>query len=411
MQRRVVITGLGVISPIGLNTAEFLNSLKAGTSGVSRISYFDVTNFPVQIGAEVKGFNPVDHFSQKEARRLDKFVQYALVATKEALNDAGLNPADAANRFGVVVGSGIGGLETLEEQYKILLAKGPTRVSPFLIPMMIPNLAAGQISIFFGTKGPNFGTVSACASANHAIGTAYELIKNGSADYCITGGAEAPITPLSLAGFSSMKALSARNEEPEKASRPFDADRDGFVIGEGAGILIVEEAEIAKKRGAKIYAEIVGYGATADAYHITAPDITGSGAARAMKEALAQGNIHVNEVDYINAHGTSTPANDKFETLAIKTVFGNRAYKIPVSSTKSMTGHLLGAAAGIELVATVLAINHNFIPPTINLENPDPDCDLNYVPNKAIEKEVKVAISNSFGFGGQNAVIAIKRFE
>lgn len=406
----MVITGLGVVSPIGLNKQEFLNSLKRGVSGVGRISYFDASNFPVQIAAEVKGFQPENYFTPKEARRLDKFVQYALAATKEALSEAALDVAAFADRVGVIVGSGIGGLETLEQQHKVLLEKGPTRVSPFLIPMMITNLAAGQISIFFGAKGPNYGIVSACASANHAIGAAFELIKNGFADCCITGGAEAPITPLSLAGFSSMKALSTRNAEPEKASRPFDANRDGFIIGEGAGILILEESELAIKRGAKIYAEVVGYGASADAYHITAPDITGSGAAKAMKEALMQASMKPKQIDYINAHGTSTEANDKLETLAIKTVFGRQAYNIPVSSTKSMTGHLLGAAAAIELVATVLALEHSFIPPTINYETPDPNCDLNYVPNKAINKEINVAMSNSFGFGGQNAVVIVKKF-
>jgi beta-ketoacyl-acyl-carrier-protein synthase II len=402
---------MGVISPIGLNKQDFLESLQNGVSGVSRISYFDAANFPVQIAAEVKGFQPENYFTPKEARRLDKFVQYALAATKEALSDAALDIAAFADRVGVIVGSGIGGLETLEQQHKVLLEKGPTRVSPFLIPMMIPNLAAGQISIFFGAKGPNYGVVSACASANHAIGAAFELIKNGFADCCITGGAEAPITPLSLAGFSSMKALSTRNDEPEKASRPFDADRDGFIIGEGAGILILEESELAKKRGAKVYAEVVGYGASADAYHITAPDITGSGAAKAMKEALIQANVKPEQVDYINAHGTSTEANDKLETLAIKTVFGRQAYNIPISSTKSMTGHLLGAAAAIELIATVLALEHSFIPPTINYETPDPNCDLNYVPNKSIKQEVNVAMSNSFGFGGQNAVILVKKYK
>jgi len=402
---------MGVISPIGLNKQDFLKSLQNGVSGVSRISYFDAANFPVQIAAEVKGFQPENYFTPKEARRLDKFVQYALAATKEALSDAALDIAAFADRVGVIVGSGIGGLETLEQQHKVLLEKGPTRVSPFLIPMMIPNLAAGQISIFFGAKGPNYGVVSACASANHAIGAAFELIKNGFADCCITGGAEAPITPLSLAGFSSMKALSTRNDEPEKASRPFDANRDGFIIGEGAGILILEESELAKKRGAKVYAEVVGYGASADAYHITAPDITGSGAAKAMKEALMQANVKPEQVDYINAHGTSTEANDKLETLAIKTVFGRQAYNIPISSTKSMTGHLLGAAAAIELIATVLALEHSFIPPTINYETPDPNCDLNYVPNKSIKQEVNVAMSNSFGFGGQNAVILVKKYK
>lgn len=409
--RRVVITGLGAVTPLGNNKDSFFKSLIAGRSGVAVITNFDPTGYTCIIGAEVKDFDPTDFIEPKKLRHLDRFTQFAIIAAREAIADASLEiNDDNADRIGVIVGSGIGGLRTLEDQHQVLMERGPRRVSPYLVPMMIPDLAAGQISIYFGAKGPNWCSVSACASSSHAVGESFEAIRRGAADICITGGSEAPITPLGVAGFASARTLSTRNEEPEKASRPFDMDRDGFVIGEGAGILVIETLESARERGAKIYAEVTGYGATGDAYHITSPDETGRGAARSMELALEQASLLPSEVDYINAHGTSTPMNDRLETMAIKQVFGNGSYDLLISSTKSMTGHLLGAAGGIELVASALAIENDQIPPTINLDNADPDCDLNYVPNESISREIDVVLSNSFGFGGHNASVLIQRF-
>ncbi|HDP69919.1 MAG TPA: beta-ketoacyl-[acyl-carrier-protein] synthase II [Actinobacteria bacterium] len=410
MERRVVITGLGPIAPVGIGKEAFWKSLAEGKSGIGKITCFDTEGFGSRIAGEVDEFNPNDYLEAKEARRMDRFSQFAVASAKLALEDANLNITDSiAERVAVIVGSGIGGLKTLEDQHRILIEKGPQKISPFLVPMMITDLAAGNISIFFGAKGPNFCTVTACASSTHAIGEAFEVIKRGAADICIAGGAEAPITPLGIAGFCAARALSTRNDEPEKASRPFDAKRDGFVISEGAGIVILETLESAINRDAHIYAEIVGYGATGDAYHITAPAPDGEGAARAMREAIEESGMDYKQVDYINAHGTSTLLNDEFETLAIKKVFGEHAYSLTVSSTKSMTGHALGAAGGIEMIACALSIEKGVIPPTINYEYPDPKCDLNYVPNKAIEKKVMVAMSNSLGFGGHNASIMIRK--
>jgi 3-oxoacyl-[acyl-carrier-protein] synthase II len=405
--RQVVITGLGVVSPVGNDKKEFFSSLINGISGIGRISLFDPSGYPSQIAGEVKNWQPLNFFDKRQARRLDRFTQFALVAARQAVEDADLNiGSHNSKEVGVIIGSGIGGLTTLEQQHKILLEKGSKRVSPFLIPMMIADLAAGEVAIYFGAKGPNFACVSACASSTHAIGEAYETIKRGAAEVIIAGGSEAPITPLSVAGFSSAKALSTRNDQPEKASRPFDASRDGFVIAEGAGILVLEELSYAVKRRARIYSEIVGYGATDDAYHITAPDSSGEGAASAMRIAL--NDLSLSDVGYINAHGTSTQANDKLETLAIKKVFGSQAKQLLISSTKSMTGHLLGATGAIEVIATVLAMRNKVIPPTINLDNPDPECDLNYVPNQAVKTGIDISLSNSFAFGGHNACLAIK---
>jgi len=408
--RRVVITGMGVVSPVGIGKEKFWASLIGGRSGIGPITLFDTAGYPVTIAGEVKGFDLSDKVESKELRHLDRFVQFAIEAADEAIEDSGLDIAANAERVGVIVGSGIGGLRTLEDQHIVLRERGPRRVNPFLIPMMIPNMAAGQISIFYGAKGPNYCPVSACTTSNHAVGEAFEIIRRGAADACIAGGAEAPITPLGVAGFAALKALSTRNDEPQKASRPFDAARDGFVIGEGSGIIILEELEAALSRGANIYAELAGYGATGDAYHITAPDATGSGAACSMALAIEQAGITPDAIDYINAHGTSTMANDKLETLATKMVFGEAAKSLLLSSTKSMTGHLLGAAGAIELVASILAIGNGVVPPTINQEHPDPDCDLNYVPNKAVEAQVTTALSNSFGFGGHNASIIVKKW-
>jgi 3-oxoacyl-[acyl-carrier-protein] synthase II len=406
----VVVTGLGPVSSVGIGKNPFWQNLISGISGIDKITLFDASDFPSQIAGEVSNFQPLNYLEAKEAKRMDRFAQFAVIATQLALEDADLEITDQiAERVGVIVGSGIGGLQTLEDQHIILRKKGPRRVSPFLVPMMIADMAAGQIAMFTGAKGPNFCPVTACASASHAIGEAYETIKRGDADVVIAGGAEAPITPLSLAAFSAARALSRRNDEPKKASRPFDIDRDGFVIAEGAGIVILEELKFAQRRGARIYAELVGYGATADAYHITQPDPGAKQIARCMALALKEADIKPENINYINAHGTSTPYNDEFETLAIKQVFGEHAYKLVISSTKSMTGHALGAAGGLEFIVCVLAIEKNLIPPTINLENPDPLCDLNYVPNKSIEWVVDTALSNSFGFGGHNAALLVKR--
>lgn len=411
MPKRVVITGMGAITPLGNNVETYWEALKQGKNGIDKIDKFDVEEFSTQMAAQVKDFDPIDYIDRKEARRMDRFCQFALAATYQAMQDASLNTEKLdKERFGVIIGSGIGGLETMENQVKTLINKGPNRVSPFLVPMMIVNMAAGQISIAVGAKGINTTVVTACASATNAIGEAFKAIRYGEADVIITGGAEAPITPLALAGFCSMKAMSTRNQDPKTASRPFDAERDGFVMGEGAGILILESYEHAVSRGANILAEIVGYGATADAYHITAPSPDGEGAARAIKEAILNAGIEPSMVDYINAHGTSTPYNDKFETAAIKTIFGDHAYKLAVNSTKSMIGHLLGAAGGVEAIAVVKTLQEQFIHPTINYTIPDPDCDLDYVPNNGRAAKVEYALSNSLGFGGHNASILLKRF-
>lgn len=408
----MVITGLGLVTPFGIGRDIFWTSLTEGKSGVRPISHFSTEGYPTTIAAEIPEFNPLDYIDRKESRHMDRFQQLAVAAASLALKDASLEITDGiADRTGVIVGSGIGGLDTMETQHQILVDKGPRRVNPFVIPMMITDLAAGHISLQFGARGTNYCTVSACASSNHAVGEAFESIKRGVADAMITGGAEAPITPLGVASFCAARALSTRNDEPERASRPFDQERDGFVMAEGAGILIIEELSAAQARGARIYAEIIGYGATADAYHITAPDPTGQGAMRAMEMAIAEAGLEKTKVDYINAHGTSTEVGDIAETKAIKNLFGDHAYNMMVSSTKSMTGHLLGAAGAIELAASALAISNGIIPPTINLDNPDPECDLNYVPNKAAKKNIDVALSNSFGFGGHNASLLIKKFE
>jgi len=412
----VVITGLGALTPLGHNVKETWEALVEGKSGVGYIDRFDTSNLPVKIAAQIKNFDPLKRLSQKEGgvpiKKLDPFSIYALWAAEEAMEDSGLLKSGFdPDRVGVIIASGIGGVETLEREIIVGYTKGYDKVSPYLVPMMIPDMASGLIAIKYKFKGPNYCTVSACASSAHAIGDAFRLIRYGDADVMIVGGSEAPIIPTAVAGFASMRALSTRNEEPEKASRPFDRDRDGFVMGEGAAILVLEEYEHAMRRGAKIYAEIVGYGATADAYHITAPCADGEGAIKCMIKALEDAKVSPDEVDYINAHGTSTKLNDAAETLAIKKVFGERAYKIPISSTKSMIGHLLGAAGAIEAVATIMTIYTGIIHPTINYENPDPECDLDYVPNKARKKEVKVAISNSFGFGGHNVSLVFKKFE
>jgi 3-oxoacyl-[acyl-carrier-protein] synthase II len=401
-----------MVSPLGTGVDKSWQALIQGKSGIGKITKFDATGFDTTIAGEVKDFVPENFIDKKEMKRMDIFIQYAVASSVMAMEDSGLKISPAnADRVGVVVGAGLGGLTTIESFHKVLLERGPGRISPFFIPMLIVNEAPGQISMRFGAKGPNTSAVTACATGNHNIGDAWRMIQRGDADAVITGGVEATITPLAVSGFNAMKALSTRNEEPERASRPFDKDRDGFVIGEGAGILILEELTQALDRGAKIYSEIAGYGLNGDAYHITAPAPDGDGAARCMAMALRSGNIAPGEVDYINAHGTSTPINDPIETKAIKAVFGEQARKLPVSSTKSMTGHLLGGAGGVEACFTILTIRHGIIPPTINYETPDPECDLDYVPNKARKADVRVAMSNSFGFGGTNAVLIFKKFE
>lgn len=402
--RRVAITGLGAISPVGIGVQDTWAALVAGRSGIAPITSFDVSRYSTRFGGAVDGFSPTDWLDAKEARRLSRFQQFAVAAADEAIADAGLTiTEDIATRAGVIVGSGIGGLATMEEQTLILAERGPDRISPFLVPMMIVDLAAGHISIRHGLKGINYAPVSACATGNHAIGEAGEAIRRGTADVVVTGGFDCGLTPLGLAGFCAARALSTRNDDPERASRPFDAGRDGFVIGEGGGILVLEEMEFARARGARIYAELVGYGASADAYHITAPAPDGNGARRAMEGALAQAGLSTADVGYINAHGTSTMLGDIAETGAIKAVFGDDAPV--VSSTKSMTGHLLGGAGALEAVVSVMAITQGLVPPTINLEDPDPSCDLDYVPNVARNLEVQAAMSNSFGFGGHNATL------
>ncbi|MCM8778605.1 MAG: beta-ketoacyl-ACP synthase II [Candidatus Omnitrophica bacterium] len=411
-RRRVVVTGMAVVSPLGSTLEDYWNALKEGKSGIRKITHFDAQEFECQIAGEVKDFSPEKYFSSREIKRMERFTQFAVAAAKEAFNDAGLQlDKEDPFRIGVVVGSGVGGLHTIEEQHKILLEKGPSRLSPFMIPMMIENIAPGQIAITLGLKGPNTCVVTACASSAHAIGDAFKIIQRGQADVMLTGGTESCITPLGIGGFCALRALATHyNDIPEKASRPFDAKREGFVMGEGAGIVVLEELEHARRRNTKIYAEVVGYGLSNDAYHITAPDPDGQGAARAMAMAIADAGISPRDIDYINAHGTSTQLNDKVETLAIKIVFGDYAKKIPISSTKSMIGHLLGAAGAVEFIATVLTIRYGVIHPTINYEFPDPECDLDYVPNIARQKKVKIALSNSLGFGGHNATLIVKEF-
>ncbi|WP_341777352.1 beta-ketoacyl-ACP synthase II [Listeria monocytogenes] len=410
-KRRVVVTGIGAVTPIGNDAETSWENAKKGVNGVAKMTRLNPDDFPVKIAAELKDFDVEKYLEKKEARKMDRFTHYAIASAEMAVQDSGLVIDDSnANRVGVWIGSGIGGMETFETQYEIFLNRGHRRVSPFFVPMMIPDMGSGQVSIRFGAKGINSTTVTACATATNSIGDAFKVIERGDADAMITGGAEAPITKMSLAGFTANKALSL-NPDPETACRPFDKDRDGFIIGEGAGIVILEEYEHAKARGAKIYAEIVGYGATGDAYHITAPAPNGEGAARAMKMAIDDAGLTPDKVDYINAHGTSTPYNDEYETQAIKTVFGDHAKKLAISSTKSMTGHTLGASGGIEAIFALLTIRDNIIAPTIHLKNQDEVCDLDYVPNEAREANVNLVISNSFGFGGHNATLVFKRIE
>src|SRR5437870_10635162 len=417
--RRVVVTGLGALTPVGNTADEFWPALTQARSGVGPITKFDasVKNaqgeflYPTRIAAEVRNFDLLKYVDKREARRLDQFPQYAMACSVMAVEDAGLDIAKVnGDRFGVLIGSGIGGIQTLLSNHDTLREKGPDRVSPFFIPMMIVNMASGLVSMRFGAKGPNSAVVTACATGNHAIGDSFKVIQRGDADVMIAGGAEAIIVPLTIAGFCSMKAMSTHNDEPTKAMRPFDANRDGFVCGEGAGVVVLESLEHALRRDARIYAEIIGYGLTGDAHHMTAPDPEGDGAARAMAASLRDAGVDVSAVGYVNAHGTSTPYNDKFETIAIKRVFGDHARRLAVSSTKSMTGHLLGAAGGIEAIATTLALHHGTLPPTINYETPDPECDLDYVPNQARKVDVEYALSNAFGFGGTNATLLFRRY-
>ncbi len=409
-ERRVVITGLGVISPVGNDKNEFWNNLLAGKSGIGLIDRFDVSQFPTRIAAQVQNFDVQKYIPRKDARRMDLFVQYACAAAKQAVEDAALDfTAVDRQRVGVWIGSGIGGIDTLEQQHNMLLKRGVSGVNPFFIPMMIANMASGQVSILFGVHGPNGCTVTACASGTNSIGEALGFIRRGEAEVMITGGAEAAITPISIAGFCAAKALSSRNDEPDKACRPFDAERSGFVMGEGSGVLILEEMEHAKARGAHIYAELIGYGASGDAVHVVQPDPDGNGAALAFKNALVDAAIEPEQVDYINAHGTGTDLNDQMETKAIKKVFGSHAYKLSVSSIKAATGHMLGAAGAVELIATVLALQNSIIPPTLNLENPDPDCDLDYTPLVAKPRQLSVALSDSLGFGGHNAALLVRK--
>ncbi len=411
MTRRVVVTGLGVISPIGNNKEAFWSGLANGKNGVGPMTSFDCRDYTSRIAGEVRDFTPHPFIPKKELRRMEKFVQFAVTAAKEAVDDSGLDISkEDPFEVGVLVGSGIGSLRIIEEQHKVILDKGPARITPFLIPMLIVNMASGHISIMFNVKGPNSCTTTACAAGTHALGDAFRIIQHGDADVMISGGTESCITALAVGGFCALKALSTRNNEPERASRPFDKERDGFVMAEGAGIAVLEELEHAKKRNAKIYAELIGFGMSGDGYHITAPDPSGEGPAMCMSSALKDAGVKPEDVSYINAHGTSTLLNDKVETLAIKKVFGDSAKKVAISSTKSMTGHLLGAAGGVEFAACCMAIEKGIIPPTINYESPDPDCDLDYVPNKARQSKVNICISNSLGFGGHNATITLKKF-
>ena len=412
LNRRVVITGIGLVSSLGIGTSANWKALIAGTSGVTRITRFDITKFATQIAAEVKGFDPLQFVEKKDVKKMDVFIQYAVAASQFAMDDSGLKiTSDNAADIGVFIGSGIGGFQTIEREHSALLEGGPRKISPFFIPSAIINLASGQVSIRFGAKGPNLATCTACSASAHSIGDSYEIIKRGDAEVMIAGGSEAAITPMSVGGFGALRALSTANDTPEKACRPFDRERDGFIIGEGAGVLILEELEHARRRGARIYAELAGYGMSGDAYHITAPSEDGDGAVRVMKMALRKGGIRPEEVDYINAHGTSTPYNDKLETLAIKKTFGDHAYKVAISSTKSMTGHLLGGAGGLEAGISALSVHHQCVPPTINLEHADPECDLDYVPHKNRAMPIRYALSNSFGFGGTNAALLFKKFE
>jgi 3-oxoacyl-[acyl-carrier-protein] synthase II len=413
MKRRVVVTGMGAITPVGNDVATTWQSLIEGKSGTAPITKFDATKFPVRFAAEVKGFNPLDYMDRKEAKRADQYTQYAVAGARQAMTNAGLVERNGMDpdRIGVIIGSGIGGLKSFEEQHDVYRERGVGKISPFFIPMFIADIAAGIVSMMFNAKGPNYATVSACATSAHAIGDAYRTIQYGDADVMITGGAEATVTPMAIGGFANMKALSERNDSPETASRPFDATRDGFVMGEGAGILILEELEHALNRGATIYAEIVGYGATGDAYHLTAPAPDGEGAQRAMRRALKDAGLEPKDIQYINAHGTSTPANDFNETRAIKAVFGEDAKKVNVSSTKSATGHMLGAAGAVEAIVSAMVVGTGIIPPTINYHNPEPELDLNYTPNSSVKRDVTSVLSNSFGFGGHNTTLAIKRYK
>jgi 3-oxoacyl-[acyl-carrier-protein] synthase II len=410
--RRVVITGIGLVSSLGIGTEANWQALCAGCSGIGPITKFDATQFATRIAGEVKAFDPLRFIERKDVKKMDVFIQYAIAASQFAMDDAGLTIEPAfAPRIGVFIASGIGGFTTIEREHKALLEGGPRKISPFFIPSAIINLAAGQVSIRFGAKGPNSATCTACSASAHAVGDAFEIIKRSDADVMIAGGSEAAITPMGIGGFGALRALSTRNDEPERASRPFDKDRDGFIVGEGAGVLILEEYERARARGARIYAELVGYGMSADAYHITAPSEDGDGPFRVMGAAIKSAGITANEIDYINAHGTSTPHGDKVETIAIKRCFGDRAKRIAISSTKSMTGHLLGAAGGLEAGITALAVHHQLAPPTTNLEHPDEECDLDYVPNRKRAMRIEYALSNSFGFGGTNAALLFKRYE
>ncbi len=411
MERRVVITGIGLVTPLGIGVGETWDALCAGKSGVGEITRFNATAFDTRIAAEVKGFNAEDFMAKKEAKRMETFIAYAIAATRMAVEDSGIKiDARNAGRVGVLTGCGLGGLNMLEITANTVDTKGPQRVSPFFIPMLIGNMAPGMISILFGAKGPNSSVATACAPGSHAVGDAFEIVKYGRADAMITGGVESVVTRTCIAGFGAMKALSTRNDDPQRASRPFDRDRDGFVVGEGSGIMIIESLEHALERGAKIYAEIVGYGMSGDGFHMTAPPPGGAGASRCMQAALDDAGIQAHQIGYINAHGTSTPINDLYESRAIKATFGDAAGKVAISSTKSMTGHLLGGSGGIETVFTALAIHHGILPPTINLENPGEECDLDYIPNQARKLEVEYAMSNSFGFGGTNASLILKRY-
>lgn len=410
--RRVVVTGMGILSPVGRTTAESWDNIKNGRSGIAKITRFDASDFYAQIAGEVKNYDPLDYFDRKEARKYDPYIQYALIAADEAVKHSGmdLDKLDR-ERMGTYVASGIGGISTIESNKETLIKRGPSRVSPFFLTASIANLASGMVSIRHGLKGPNLACVTACAASTHSLGESYHIIQRGDADVMVAGGAEYPITELGIAGFSVMKALSNRNDDPEKASRPFDKERDGFVAAEGSAIMVLESLEHAVKRGAKIYAEVAGFGYTSDAFHMTAPDPEGDGGVRTMKMALNDAGIKPGDIDYINAHGTSTPLNDKIETIAIKKAFGDAAYKINISSTKSMTGHILGATGASEAIFSVCAINDSLVPPTINYETPDEDCDLNYTPNAAVKRDINYALSNSFGFGGTNGTLIFKKFD
>jgi 3-oxoacyl-[acyl-carrier-protein] synthase II len=412
LSRRVVVTGVGLVSPLGIGTEANWKALCAGRSGIGTITHFDAAQYSARIAGEVKGFDPLQFLEKKDVKKMDVFIQFAIAASQFAMDDAKLTVApEMGTRTGVFIASGIGGFTTIEREHRSLIEGGPRRISPFFIPAAIINLAAGQVSIRYGAKGPNSATCTACSASAHAIGDAFEIIRRDAADVMIAGGSEAAITPMGVGGFAAMRALSTRNDEPERASRPFDKDRDGFVMGEGSGVVILEELEFAKRRGASIYAELVGYGMTADAFHITAPSEDGDGGMRVMQMAVQQAGIDPSKVDYINAHGTSTPFNDKLETLAIKRLFGEHASTLAISSTKSMTGHLLGAAGGVEAGITALAVRHQMLPPTINYDTPDPECDLDYVPNQKREARIDYALSNSFGFGGTNAALLFRRYE